>query len=495
MSDAIFSAMKLFGRPIPQSDCELPPPQADKVSGQTPDCLESEDHEKGPKISRLQNCDLIPDISGSLKPCEVIRTRRSNYNEANQQKSTLEDKATDPMPDKEANTQGQEKVLKKPDKIFPCPRCDSMETKFCYYNNYNVSQPRHFCKNCQRYWTAGGTMRNVPVGAGKRKNKHSAMQSQQITISSDGVAVTQLDTPDSACHQVLPSVLSAPLKSLKGNVAILKLGPEQPLCESKEHVFELGEQKGTAETGFAKETGETPYESLKSDQNGSGHSENAVCLGQNAMHDYCNVVALPYPLHCYVGPWGYPWGPGWNNISSFMSGQCQCPSDVNIELRNPSSKPAAWIPPPMLAASAFCAPITPYPLMPSFWPNGAWSAPWLGSNGVSSTSLPKSYSGCSTNGSPVLGKHSRDSDLQREEKFERFLWVPKTLRIDDPDEAARSSIWATLGIKPGESDKQGGIFKGFQSKTQIRADKPDAAQVLQANPAALSRSKTFHEST
>ncbi|KAF2609499.1 hypothetical protein F2Q68_00045747, partial [Brassica cretica] len=62
-------------------------------------------------------------------------------------------------------------TLKKPDKILPCPRCESANTKFCYYNNYNVSQPRYFCRNCQRYWTAGGSMRNVPVGSGRRKNK------------------------------------------------------------------------------------------------------------------------------------------------------------------------------------------------------------------------------------------------------------------------------------------------------------------------------------
>ncbi|RAL49700.1 hypothetical protein DM860_001991 [Cuscuta australis] len=60
---------------------------------------------------------------------------------------------------------------KRPDKAIPCPRCKSMETKFCYFNNYNVNQPRHFCKGCQRYWTAGGALRNVPVGAGRRKNK------------------------------------------------------------------------------------------------------------------------------------------------------------------------------------------------------------------------------------------------------------------------------------------------------------------------------------
>ncbi|CAH8391198.1 unnamed protein product [Eruca vesicaria subsp. sativa] len=51
-----------------------------------------------------------------------------------------------------------------------CPRCDSPNTKFCYYNNYNLSQPRHYCKSCRRYWTKGGALRNVPVGGGTRKS-------------------------------------------------------------------------------------------------------------------------------------------------------------------------------------------------------------------------------------------------------------------------------------------------------------------------------------
>ncbi|RZC67161.1 hypothetical protein C5167_010844 [Papaver somniferum] len=54
-----------------------------------------------------------------------------------------------------------------------CPRCDSPNTKFCYYNNYNLTQPRHFCKTCRRYWTKGGALRNVPIGGGCRKNKSS----------------------------------------------------------------------------------------------------------------------------------------------------------------------------------------------------------------------------------------------------------------------------------------------------------------------------------
>ncbi|XP_008799722.2 dof zinc finger protein DOF1.2-like [Phoenix dactylifera] len=52
-----------------------------------------------------------------------------------------------------------------------CPRCDSSNTKFCYYNNYSLTQPRYFCKGCRRYWTKGGNLRNVPVGGGCRKNR------------------------------------------------------------------------------------------------------------------------------------------------------------------------------------------------------------------------------------------------------------------------------------------------------------------------------------
>ncbi|KAK6115075.1 hypothetical protein DH2020_007344 [Rehmannia glutinosa] len=54
-----------------------------------------------------------------------------------------------------------------------CPRCASSNTKFCYYNNYSLSQPRYFCKGCRRYWTKGGSLRNVPVGGGCRKSRRA----------------------------------------------------------------------------------------------------------------------------------------------------------------------------------------------------------------------------------------------------------------------------------------------------------------------------------
>ncbi|PWZ36662.1 Dof zinc finger protein DOF5.8 [Zea mays] len=50
-----------------------------------------------------------------------------------------------------------------------CPRCRSTNTKFCYYNNYSTAQPRHFCRACRRYWTHGGTLRDVPVGGASRR--------------------------------------------------------------------------------------------------------------------------------------------------------------------------------------------------------------------------------------------------------------------------------------------------------------------------------------
>ncbi|OAE18254.1 hypothetical protein AXG93_723s1060 [Marchantia polymorpha subsp. ruderalis] len=75
----------------------------------------------------------------------------------------------------------QERRLKPPDQIIACPRCQSLNTKFCYYNNYSLTQPRHFCKNCRRYWTAGGTLRNVPVGGGCRKNKRAKQRSSDLS--------------------------------------------------------------------------------------------------------------------------------------------------------------------------------------------------------------------------------------------------------------------------------------------------------------------------
>ncbi|KAF5749720.1 dof zinc finger protein DOF5.7 [Tripterygium wilfordii] len=85
---------------------------------------------------------------------------------------------------------GNRKTATRPlDQVLKCPRCDSSNTKFCYYNNYNLSQPRHFCKTCRRYWTKGGALRNVPIGGGCRKNKKvkssSSSSTSRLSISGD----------------------------------------------------------------------------------------------------------------------------------------------------------------------------------------------------------------------------------------------------------------------------------------------------------------------
>ncbi|XP_044469891.1 dof zinc finger protein DOF2.1-like [Mangifera indica] len=76
-----------------------------------------------------------------------------------------------------SKAQQDRKPRPQPEQALKCPRCDSTNTKFCYYNNYSLTQPRYFCKSCRRYWTKGGTLRNVPVGGGCRKNKRSSSSS------------------------------------------------------------------------------------------------------------------------------------------------------------------------------------------------------------------------------------------------------------------------------------------------------------------------------
>nr|KYP58619.1 Dof zinc finger protein DOF5.3 [Cajanus cajan] len=78
-----------------------------------------------------------------------------------------------------SKAQQEKKPRPNPEEALKCPRCDSTSTKFCYYNNYSLSQPRYFCKSCRRYWTKGGTLRNVPVGGGCRKNRRSSSSSKR----------------------------------------------------------------------------------------------------------------------------------------------------------------------------------------------------------------------------------------------------------------------------------------------------------------------------
>ncbi|GFZ07732.1 cycling DOF factor 2 [Actinidia rufa] len=264
--------------------------------------------------------------------------------------------AKPPSIDQTDTSNQEEKTLKKPEKVLPCPRCASTDTKFCYYNNYNANQPRHFCKSCQRYWTAGGTTRNVPVGAGRRKNKNSASHCHHVIISD-----TLRAAPNGIHH---PRVLS--------------FAPQAPeikfVDEHTPNGFYIFE-KDNCSSGSSVTTSNSTEE-------GDGQ------VLQKQIPGNSNSFAFQIPCLPRI-PWPYPFN-----------------SSVPIGLPMPFHPASYWnctIP-------------------------GAWTVPCL--------SPPNPTT------KQTLGKHSRDGHLLKPKNSdaERSILIPKTLRIDDPEEGARSSI-------------------------------------------------------
>lgn len=376
----------------------------------------------------------------------------------------------------EQSENSQDKTLKKPDKILPCPRCNSMETKFCYYNNYNVNQPRHFCKNCQRYWTAGGAMRNVPVGAGRRKNKNFASHYRQITIPDVIVQNSQSDSPNGVHHH-----------SVNCNGTAFTFGTDTPLCESMESVLNIVDKAVTScpTNGFNRPEElriSVPY---AGEEKSNDHSNKSSDASTTPTEDATTNSSLeqvvqnsqsfaPQFPHYPSAPWVLPWSP------SQWSSQVQSPH--------------AFFP------QGIAMPLYPPPAYWGFTMPGAWNNPWLAQPSSPSSATPSS---------PTLGKHSReentltsndavgsDEQSSKGNNKEKSLWVPKTLRIDDLGEAQKSSILTTLGIKNSKPDSicGGGLFKAFQPKGDEKEDTQNSP-VLQANPAALSRSISFHETS
>lgn len=396
-----------------------------------------------------------PLMSEEPKDSEVTRPLCENSQPPSTGTDAAAGKTSKAEEDQNETSNSQEKTLKKPDKILPCPRCNSMETKFCYFNNYNVNQPRHFCKNCQRYWTAGGTMRNVPVGAGRRKNKNAASHFRHLTVS-EALQNVPVDHPNG----LLTFRSDAPLCESMATVSII---PDRTIRNG----FHKPEEVGIAISGGNKGNG--------NDQS-SGSSDGCATLkdevGKTQLPEslipYCH--SFPPQVPCFPGgPWPYPW---------------------NSVQWSPASFPMPFYPTPPYWGCAV---------------PGTWNVPWVVPPTASHNHTPPS----SGPNSPTLGKHSRDDNMmkpvdgeveaQKESNSEKCLWVPKTLRIDDPGDAAKSSIWATLGIKNDAVDSIGGtgLFKAFksQSKDDEKTQVPGTSTVLQANPAAFSRSLNFHENS
>ncbi|XP_050228507.1 cyclic dof factor 2 [Mercurialis annua] len=396
---------------------------------------------------------------------EISENRKTSAeNDKESKTAKTEEEQTD-------TSNSQEKILKKPDKIIPCPRCNSMDTKFCYYNNYNVNQPRHFCKNCQRYWTAGGTMRNVPVGAGRRKNKNSASHYRHITVS-EALQHVGTEISNGVHHP-----------ALKSNGTVLTFGSEAPLHESMASVLSLADRtkQNITTNGFHKPEALRIPVSYVGIENGDTHLKGNISTTSISKDEASkdgsqdpgtqNCPAFPPQVPCFHGtPWPYPW-----NSAQYNS---------------------------QLPPTAFCHPAFPMPFYPAaaYWGctvPANWNMPWIpqppSPNQTAPTSGPNS---------PTLGKHSRDDSVLKpsdteEEPTKEKIWIPKTLRIDDPGEAAKSSIWKTLGINKDKPDSIGGrgLFKVFESKGNDKNHATETSSVLHANPAALSRSVKFHESS
>nr|XP_043610181.1 dof zinc finger protein DOF1.1-like [Erigeron canadensis] len=150
--------------------------------------------------------------------------------------------------------------LPMPEPGLNCPRCNSTNTKFCYFNNYSLQQPRHFCKTCRRYWTRGGALRTVPVGGGCRRNKRnnknrSSKSPSQTGLKSSDQSPSRCSTETMASTQVVlphPPSLQLPFMSsmsqyggLGGNMGS-NLGGFHPQNDQMGN-FQLG--SGSSSTG------------------------------------------------------------------------------------------------------------------------------------------------------------------------------------------------------------------------------------------------------
>lgn len=591
-------AFKLFGRTIPMvSDVGYKGKMENKLleeasvilSVEASSCFQDEGDDEAPESDDESVGASVPDelrsSSGSHdgceeeKPNEGIRTTilensgtgvaliagteiaSESWNNDNKKKK----KNNEEMQKKDEDGEGQaaaHKELKKPDKAVACPRCESLDTKFCYFNNYNVNQPRHFCKSCQRYWTAGGALRNVPVGAGRRKNKHSAtvsvsahQQQQRGGLFSEGLAAVRGDPPDAA-HQLsrqlnmvsspsnlhIVSSLDVTALDSSSSSTILNFGQESPPSENmgatsfnlhRSQAIQAQGKRGC--TSFDKEASsctvldmesKAPSEKLHAQgKNGICHASEKVDVGESACRSSAiaqivhhteskidPVVAptevpensfswsAPPPFALVGGPWQYANNLGcWSahpassalspNSHSSNGNPSQAFASANHPLWNPLASVWAGIPWPLMQSAMWGLPP---------W-GAAWAMPWAPSatattNQVPQNQVPQTGTSNQALQSPVLGKHTREhADPEREKGGS--LWVPKTLRIDDPEEAARSSIWTTLGLaNKQESITSGGVFRAFQPKEESKEVDDLCVQAHHSNPAAMTRSMAFQES-
>ncbi|TKY68490.1 Cyclic dof factor 2 [Spatholobus suberectus] len=320
-------------------------------------------------------------------------------------------------------------------------------------------------------------IRNVPVGAGKRKNKHLALQYCQIPMTPDAASVIWTDSIPAS------DMLLSSNRLIKGMENIPSLGEEAPLSESLETVLSLkGQTKVEVDSSTLKDDGEEP----------SSSSMRSNEIEQVGLTQHSNGLIPLHSFHCYPVPsWAYQWNPCWNVMAvrpDSISSIPGYPGSATTKAVPGFSIPTLKLPP---------APYTDCGFMSSL--AGQKEEASLVGSAFSGITLPSSSVSnitCSGNRSPTLGKHSRDGSTPGEDAMKQNLWVPKTVRINDSEEAANSSLWSTLGTK-SEQNKlimKGSVFKSFEPKSSASPHILDDNQILRANPAAFSHSQSFQES-
>ncbi|XP_052146408.1 dof zinc finger protein DOF2.4-like isoform X1 [Oryza glaberrima] len=137
--------------------------------------------------------------------------------------------------------------IPQPEPGLKCPRCESTNTKFCYFNNYSLSQPRHFCKTCRRYWTRGGALRNVPVGGGCRRNKRTKSSKSSSSTSAAGSASATGGTSSSTS-----STATGGSSSAAAAAAMMPPQAQLPFLASLHHPLGGGDHysSGASRLGF-----------------------------------------------------------------------------------------------------------------------------------------------------------------------------------------------------------------------------------------------------
>lgn len=301
-------------------------------------------------------------------------------------------------------------------------------------------------------------MRNMPVGAGRRKNKNSDSNSRHINVS-EAVRAVQINTGN-----------GLPDATPKNSETVLSFGAHSSLCVPVSSLLSVTEKKvpNIIQNGIYKQGISIPSKGGDYIDDCSGGS--SIKNLNEKMEGKKDGIAEPQV----------------QNIQGFSS---QVPFHPALPW------PCPWN--STVPMQAICPPGFPLPCYAPYWNYnvpGSWNMPWLSPPPqVTNQDEP------SCDSKPqILGKHSREGDLLRPVNYlgeqhcklnnvEKAVVVPKIMRIDDLDEAAKGSIFASLGIKNDT------ITKAFQPKKDEKDHVVKPSPVLQANPAAMSRSLRFQE--